>query len=179
MNLLFRLFLLCLSYPFQQRIGFLDKVVTKFRALPTDLDLNFHVNNGVYFSMMDLGRFDHIFRCKVISRIVKENLYPVVASQTIRFQKSIKCFQVFYIHTQVIGWDEKFIFLQQKFVDKQDDTIALAVVKARVKCRDKRNFTPSEVFHLCGINDSSPPIPNWVYDWIQSEEAMLGDLSDN
>jgi acyl-CoA thioesterase FadM len=179
MNLLFRLFILCLFYPFKKRVGFLDEVITKFRALPTDLDLNLHVNNGVYFSMMDLGRFDHIFQCKVIGNIIKQQLYPVVASQMIRFRKSINCFQVFYMHTKVLGWDEKFIFLQQKFVDTNNEIIAIAVVKARVKCRNKSGLSPSEVFHLCGIDEESPNIPAWVYDWMQSEETMQAEIAHN
>jgi thioesterase superfamily protein len=30
----------------------------RFRILPHDLDLNFHVNNARYLSFMDLGRVD-------------------------------------------------------------------------------------------------------------------------
>ena len=30
----------------------------RLRALPSDLDVLGHVNNGVYFSLMDLGRQD-------------------------------------------------------------------------------------------------------------------------
>lgn len=177
MNLLFRLFYLFFTSPFQTKINFTDEVITKFRALPTDLDLNFHVNNGVYFSMMDLGRFDHIFRCRVMTKIIKNKLYPVVASQMIRFRKSISCFDQFSIYTKILGWDEKFIFLQQKFVDKNDEVIALAIVKARVKCRSKSGMSPSEVFHLVGIIENSPQIPTWVYDWIAAEEKMQSEIN--
>lgn len=176
MNLLFRLLFLILKSPFHKKIEFLDEVITKFRALPTDLDLNLHVNNGVYFSMMDLGRFDHIFQCKVMGPIIKEKLYPVVASQMIRFRKSIHCFQRFSIHTKIIGWDDKFIFLQQNFVDTADEIIAIAIVKARVKCRTKSGLSPNEVFQLCGITDVSPEIPKWIYDWITAEEAMQAQI---
>lgn len=32
------------------------------RALPTDVDVAMHINNGQYFSLFDLGRFDLMAR---------------------------------------------------------------------------------------------------------------------
>jgi len=41
-----------------------------FRVLPTDLDVLGHMNNGVYLSIMDLGRMDLLQRSGVWSRLL-------------------------------------------------------------------------------------------------------------
>ncbi len=85
------------------------------RVWPNDLDIFLHVNNGVYLTMMDLGRTDMMLRSGIFQPIRKKGWYPVVAAETIRFQRSLKLFQKFSITTEVVGWDEKSIYMQQVF----------------------------------------------------------------
>jgi acyl-ACP thioesterase len=46
MNLLLRLLKLLLCAPFRPKLGPLDEGRAAFRVWPTDLDLNFHMNNA-------------------------------------------------------------------------------------------------------------------------------------
>ena len=62
MKLWFRLMLTFLISRSRTPCGLMDTCVTPFRVLPTDLDLLGHVNNGVYFQLMDLGRVDFMLR---------------------------------------------------------------------------------------------------------------------
>ena len=49
-------------------LGHDDVARTRFITLPTDLDINRHMNNGVYFSIMDVARFDMLVRNGVFGR---------------------------------------------------------------------------------------------------------------
>lgn len=155
--------------PFRSQLGFFDECETKFRAWPSDIDLNIHINNGKYLSMMDLGRFDLIFRTRAIKRLKAHSVFPVVSSQSIRYQKSIGLFQSFSIKTKVLGWDDKFFFLQQTFESK-GEPVALAIVKARFLKKGVKNFTTHDVVKIIDDSVSSPPIPNWVTLWVDSEK---------
>ncbi len=38
------------------KLGILETSVLRFRVWPNDLDFNFHLNNGRYLTLMDIGR---------------------------------------------------------------------------------------------------------------------------
>lgn len=169
MNLFFRLFILFLTYRFKSQVNLLDEVETKLTALPSDIDLNIHINNGVYLSMMDLGRFDLIFRSGLVSILKKHRIYPLVASQTIRYVRSINLFEKFSIKTKAIGWDDRFFYLSQNFyVD--DNISALGVVKIRFKSTKSGGITPADFAKICQIDPVSPPVPAYIAQWVDSED---------
>jgi hypothetical protein len=58
MNLFLRLLLLFLTVPFRPRRELFAPARKRFIVWPPDLDVLFHVNNGVYLSMPDVARVD-------------------------------------------------------------------------------------------------------------------------
>ena len=57
-------------------LGHYDIARTNFITLPTDLDINRHMNNGVYFSIMDVARFDMLVRNGVWRAVPQQGLVP-------------------------------------------------------------------------------------------------------
>ena len=89
---------------------------TPFRVWPHDLDLNGHVNNGRYGTMMDLGRVDLMARTGTLGPMVRARMLPVVTAQHLLYRRPLKPFQAFRIDTELIGWDERFVYVEQRFV---------------------------------------------------------------
>jgi hypothetical protein len=58
MNLFLRFFYLVLTLPFKSKVPKLGPCRTSFLCWPTDLDVLMHMNNGKYFSILDLARID-------------------------------------------------------------------------------------------------------------------------
>jgi acyl-CoA thioesterase FadM len=114
-NLLFRLLWLLIAVRFRGRVNVLGPSVTRFRCLPTHLDALGHMNNGKYLSILDLARIDLLMRSGVTATMAKRGWYGVVASETIRFRRSLKLFQAFTVETAVLGWDDKAFVVQQRF----------------------------------------------------------------
>ncbi|HWD62682.1 MAG TPA: thioesterase family protein, partial [Humibacter sp.] len=79
MHMLFRTILHAWISRFGKHLGHYDVAVTKFRVLPTDLDILRHMNNGVYLSIFDIGRFDMLRRNGVWQIFADRGWYPVVA----------------------------------------------------------------------------------------------------
>jgi hypothetical protein len=50
------------------------------RVWPIDLDVLGHMNNGVYLSIMDLGRMDLLVRADAWRVLNSHGIYPIVAS---------------------------------------------------------------------------------------------------
>ena len=89
-NLVFRLLWLRLTAGRRSPLGMFDISRPRMRARLSDLDQIGHVNNGVYFSMMDLGRVDLLWRSGFWQKPTKAGWYPVVASQTITYRKPLR-----------------------------------------------------------------------------------------
>lgn len=161
MNLFMRL--LALSFLSRRRspTSPLGPCRTPFRVWPTDLDVLRHVNNGTYLSLMDLARVDLLSRAGYSAAIRKRGWYPVVASETISFRRSLTLLQRFEIITAVIGWDDKAFYLTQEF-ERGGVVIASAVVKARFLGRGGERVSPQSVMDLSPVPVARPDLPEWV-----------------
>lgn len=177
MKLYFRLIWLILTQSRRSRCSMLGPVKTSFRVLPNDLDVLLHVNNGVYLTLMDLGRTDLLLRSNAFGKLRKKGWYPVAAAATIRFKRSLTLFQRFDIRTHVVGWDERAIYLEQVFVAK-NQLVAKAVIDARFLSKTGDRVKPAELLALLDIQQSSPTLPAWIQSWIESNRQMNMELGD-
>lgn len=173
MNLLLRFFLTVVMSRFRSPVGFTEVCTTSFRVWPTDLDVLMHMNNGKYFSIMDLARVDLMIRAGAFSILSKNGIYPVVASESMKFKKSLKLFQKFNIQTQVVGWDERNFYLRQKFV-KGSDTVSLAYIKAQFLRKSGGRVSPQEINRLVGTSHVELNLPEYIKNWNESLEEGFG-----
>jgi acyl-CoA thioesterase FadM len=164
MNLFLRLLLLLLIVRFRPRCDALGPATKRFLVWPPDLDVLWHVNNGVYLSMLDVARVDMMLRSGVAARLRRHGLYPVVAAETIRFRRSLQLFQSFEVETRVIGWDEKAFLLQHRFLRK-GELVAEAVVRSRFLRRRGGTASSQEVLEVLGKAGPSPELPEWIAAW--------------
>jgi YbgC/YbaW family acyl-CoA thioester hydrolase len=143
----------------------------KLRVWPSDLDLLFHMNNGVYLSLMDLGRVEMMLRAKVFTKLSRKGIYPVLASEAIRFKKSLKLFQQFEIQTQILAYDEKGFILGQKFV-VTNQVYASAVVRARFLNKKGEKLSPAQLWeHMEVTPPDLPPTP--LSEHLTEMESLL------
>lgn len=141
----------------------------RLRVLPTDIDVLGHMNNGVYLSLMDLGRIDVMIRSGVWKKFRAQGFYPVMANETITFRKSLPLWQRFEIESRVAGYDDKAVYVEQRFVVK-GEIFARAMTRARVLKKGGGVVSIRELSELMGIDASSQTPPAWVADW---NEAVL------
>ncbi|MGH7584985.1 MAG: acyl-CoA thioesterase [Gemmatimonadales bacterium] len=175
MNHLFRLLWLVLFHGPDQRgtVPPLGPCSTPFRVFPTDLDLLLHVNNGVYLSLMDLGRVDLMRRSGLLAGLRSRHWYPVVVAETIQFRRPLTLFQKFAIETSVLGWDDKAFLLEQRFV-RDGEPLATALVRARFLARAGGSVSPADVLALGGVSDPSPSLSGYAARWNEDQVAWRG-----
>ncbi|MDO9396173.1 MAG: acyl-CoA thioesterase [Herbiconiux sp.] len=151
---------------FRSPLGVWDVAATPFRVLPTDLDVLRHMNNGVYLSILDLGRLDLMVRCGLWRVLQQRGWYPVVVSETISFRRSLELGQRFQVQTRVLGFDDKALFVEQRFV-VGGEIYARAYIRARFVKRSGGTVTVSELQELPGVG--APPedgrLPEWLVQW--------------
>src|SRR5512139_1107140 len=173
MNLLLRLCWLLVVGRFRARVAPLGPCRTPFRVWPTDLDLLWHMNNGVYFSIMDLARIDLMIRSAMAPKIRAQGWYPVVVAETIQFRRSLNPFQRFEIETRVLGWDDKAIVLEQQFL-RGDEAVAHALVRARFLSRHGGTVSPAQLVELFGLPPESPSMGEYASRWNAAQGEWRG-----
>ncbi|RUO26021.1 thioesterase [Aliidiomarina minuta] len=165
MNLLLRLIWILIKRTRAGRSNPLDPLRVRSRALPNDLDFNLHVNNGRYFSFADLGRVDWFVRTGCLQVARQRKAIPVIGDATARFMRQLKAFDRFYVETRLLGWNEKWAFLEHKVLDKNDQVAAIIVVRGMFWNR-KGGLTPQELMEATGHKGlESPELPAWVQQW--------------
>jgi YbgC/YbaW family acyl-CoA thioester hydrolase len=168
MNLIFRLCWLLLHRRPQTDKTALGPCRTSFRVYPTDLDILRHVNNGKYFSLMDLARIDMITQGGLTRHLCRRGWIPVVTAETIQLKRSLTLFQAFEIETRVVGWDDQAFVLEQQFT-RDGKTIATAFVRTRFLSRGAGAVTPQEILTLLGLPTDSPPLPPHIHRWNEDQ----------
>ena len=150
-------------------LGFTDVGRSRFRVLPTDLDLLNHVNNGRYLSLMDIGRVDLMQRNGVLDVFKRESWYPVVVAQTITYRKSLNPWQRFWIESKILGFDEQAVYLEQRFVrpgaDRRPEVYARAIVRARILRRSGGVVPVDEIIAKTGATPEELVVPEQVLAW--------------
>ena len=170
MNLFFRLLRVFLLRAFRPRLHVLDDAVTTFRVWPTDLDVNRHMTNGKYFSVMDVARVDLMVRSGLIGPLRTAGIFPLVASQTLRYRRALAPFARFQVRTRMLGWDERFLYVQQTF-ERGGEAVASAIVKGIFMRKSGGRVLPAEVLRLAGLSGDERRLPDWVCQWVESEDA--------
>lgn len=97
------------------RMDLLDESRVRMRVWPWELDFNLHLNNGRYLSLMDLGRVDLLVRGGMGRLVLSRRWLPVLGAATMRFRRSLGPWQTFELATRLVGWDEKWVYLEQRF----------------------------------------------------------------
>lgn len=177
MNLFMRLIGVLLFSRFRSRVDIMEECATPFRVWPTDLDALLHMNNGVYLSLQDLARMDYMIRANAFKKLSSRGWYPVVASEMIRFRRSLSLFQKFELRTRLLSWDEKYLYLEHKFISGHE-VMALGMIRARFLSRKGGAVSPPELMKALDLDLTPPPFPLSLQEWLaadvhQSKEAGL------
>ena len=177
MNLWLRMLRVALPAWWGRRLGPREESVLRFRVWPGDLDANLHMNNGRYLTVADLGRVDLLIRTGVAGALRRNRWGGVVASVTVRYRRPLNLFQRYELRTRLLGWDERWVFMEQRFT-RGGELVAHAVVKAQFLGPEGR-VAPRRVGEAAGFDDvSSPPMSDAVAEWQGAEDRLVRGASN-
>lgn len=173
MNLILRMLITLLGSLFRSRLDPLAVSVVNFRVWPNDLDLNGHMNNGRYLTIMDLGRLDFIYRLGLGRTMLRNRWMPLVASAKVRYRRSLPPLKRYQLHTRLLCWDDKWFIVEQRFMVRER-AVAIAYVKGLFRSAEG-NVPPAEVLMAVGHTQESPPFPDYIRLWLEAEEINVVD----
>jgi acyl-CoA thioesterase FadM len=160
----------------QPRVGLLDTTQVRLRTWPNDLDFNLHVNNGRYLTLADIGRFDWFMRTGTLQLARRHGAIPVIGDAIAKFRRELRVWQSFEIHSRMIGWDERWGFLEHRFIRENR---VLGVVAIRGVFRGRQGpLDPGALLSGLGVDAVSPPLPEWTRQWHSGCEGLSQQLRE-
>lgn len=143
--------------------------VTPLIAWPWDMDIFFELNNGRVLTLFDLGRIGMFKKVGILKSLKAKGWYGTVAGTAIRYRRRITAFQRLELRTRIIGWDEKFTYIEQAFW-RGEDCAAHGVIRTAIT--SGKGIVPTDdVARVLGLPAESPTLPEWVRRWAEVENA--------
>ena len=84
------------------RLGVLDEDTLRLRVLPNDIDINLHMNNARYLSLMDYARTHLLARTRLLEHIIQSRWQPMVGATWVTYRRSLPLFARFTITSRMI-----------------------------------------------------------------------------
>jgi acyl-CoA thioesterase FadM len=134
-------------------------------VLPSDMDLQLHMNNSKYLREMDFGRIHHFVSTNFYRSLVSFGGDLVVGATMIRYRRSLRLWQRFSLRTRILCWDDNALYVEQRFLCAMDGFVcAIALLKMVTK-----GVAVGEVLErLCVGNTNSPVFPPEVESWAEA-----------
>lgn len=141
-----------------------DLSVVRFRVWPTDLDVLRHMNNGIYLTILDLGRVDLLSRTGTWKRLKQMDIHPVVAAQTITYRKSLNPWMRFAVETKLAGADARSVYIEQRFT-VDGEVYARAWVRMRFLYDAGGPVAHTELSQAFGFDLETTPATDEMTQW--------------
>lgn len=141
--------------------------VSHHRCWLTDIDPWRELNNGRTLTLYDLGRIP-LGRRTGLHRVLRQNGWGMaVAGNSTRYRRRVRAFERVEMHSRCIGWDHRFLYIEQSMWRDGECTSHL-LVRSAVTSSDGI-VAPARVIAALGGPEHSPPLPDWVDGWIAGD----------
>lgn len=164
MNLLLRLIWVLLTSAFARRQDFMAPSALDMRVLPNDIDLNMHMTNARYFSVMDLGRVDLLVRSGLARLMLRHRWQVVLGASTIRFRRPLAPLQRYRLKSRVLWWDDRWLYIEQRTEMLNGELAASAIMQGAFLSKGAI-LPPTEILAALGEQRESPAPPEHLAAW--------------
>lgn len=147
-------------------VGLLDEVRTPLVISPAEVDTYAHVNNGKYFTLMDLGRWELAIRTGLLRAAMKHEWRPVAVAVAARFKRELKAFERVELVSAIRAWDEKYFYVEHRF-EKGGHVHALGYVQV-VNKKQRATVPPAQMFSEVGYHGPPPRPDEAMTAWMTS-----------
>lgn len=152
-----------------------DAVSLPLRVMPWDCDLNFHINNGRYLTIMDVARSQLFFATGLVPVMFKRKWAPVVTSAHLLYRRSVNIFEKYELTSQFVGRTDKFLIVEHRFKIKGKTAVLTYVALA---FRDQQGVVSSDRL-VAAFGLENLPLenrPDILESFLQTDQCFLDSL---
>ncbi len=151
----------------QPALGLFDTHLSHHICWPWDIDPWMELNNGRTLTLYDLGRVPLSIRTGFRRAVAGKGWGLAVAGSTIRYRKRVRAFDRVEIRSRCLGWDTRFLYMEQSMWRGADCTSHMLLRSAITSRAGIVN--PAEAVRAVGHAGDSPALPAWAKAWISAE----------
>lgn len=137
-------------------------------CLPWDLDTWWELNNGRTLTLYDLGRIPLVRRNRLHAAVRRNGWGLAVAGATVRYRRRVRMFDRIDMRSRLLGWDARFFYIEQSMWMTGGDCASHLLVRFAATGTGGI-LDPGRVVAAMGQDPVSPPLPDWVRVWSDSE----------
>ena len=143
----------------------------RMRVWAIDIDLNLHMNNARYLSIMDYARTHLLARTRLLDHILRARWQPLLGAVWMTYRRSLRLFSAFEITSRLVCWDDRWFYIEQTFTGNEG-LAAVGWVKGAL--RDAHgSVDPHTVIQRVAPGLASPPMPETIATWNELTREKL------
>lgn len=172
MNLYIRLFFAICRGLFKARIELGDTLIREYRVLPNDIDINGHMNNGRYTTVVDLLLMEALLRSKLLIPALKRGWIPAMGGNIVSYRKQLKLFEKYSVSFRMCSWDEKWTFFEYEFRNRKEQVVTRGYAKGAFV--SKSGLVPIELIEE-KLNVKRPEhiCPGAIPKWLEADNELM------
>ncbi len=137
-------------------------------CLPWDIDPWLELNNGRTLTLYDLGRLPLGERTG-LHRVAKTRRWGMaVAGASVRYRRRVRAFQRFEMRSRMVGWDQRFVYLEQSMW-RGGECTSHVLIRSAITRGARGIVPPAEMAEALGLPPQSPDLPAWVEAWAAAD----------
>jgi acyl-CoA thioesterase FadM len=173
MNLYLRLVWALLRAWRLPRIAAGDSIERRLRVWPGDLDINGHMNNGRYLTIIDLMLVEYFVRSGFARVMLQAGWRPMSGGAVITYRKGLLPGQRYRLRFCLAAADGSWNFMRFEFL--RDDGTLCAAGYMKGAAVGRRGLVPNaESYARMGQVFEPRALPEAVQHWLAAEAAVMG-----
>jgi len=151
-----------------------DTLERSFRVLPNDLDINGHMNNGRYLTVIDLMLIEFFVRTGFARVMLREGWRPMSGGAIISYRKALLPLQRYRVRFALAGSDSAWNYMRFHFLHEDGSLCATGYMKGAAVGRD--GLVANDVSYArLGVPHAPAPLPEAVTHWLTAERRAMAD----
>jgi acyl-CoA thioesterase FadM len=172
MNLYLRLIWSLLRAWRLPRIAAGDTIERRLRVWPGDLDINGHMNNGRYLTIIDLMLVEYFVRSGFARVMLTAGWRPMSGGAVITYRKGLRPGQRYRLRFALAAADSSWNFMRFEFLREDGALCAAGYMKGAAVGR--RGLVPNaESYARMGQPFEPRALPEAVQHWLAAEAAVV------
>lgn len=148
-----------------------DTLERTFRVLPNDIDVNGHMNNGRYLTVVDLMLVEYFLRTGFLKVMVRKGWRPMAGGSIISYRRGLTTMQPYTLRFRIDASDESWNYMRFEFADR-GRLCAAGYVKGTAVSAD--GLVPNAISYAAlGIPTLDAELPIPVVNWLAAENGVV------
>ena len=171
MNLYLRLLLTLLRAWRLPRLTPGETLTRSLRVLPNDLDINGHMNNGRYLTIIDLTLVEYFVRTGFARTMLRLGWRPMSGGSLITYRRALEPLQNYTLRFRLDATDAHWNYMRFEFADGER-VCGAGYMKGAAVARG--GLVPNaDAYAAMGLATSVGDLPHAVRDWLAAERSVI------